>query len=442
MNRELAHEIIGCLRISGSPRTHEERLLNFGLREWMQTLGWLDEAGLALVLWRRLQQLGVAGALPGQLAPIFARNLHDHRQRISEMVAEFETINRAFDAAGIEYAALKGFALIPEYCPVASLRTTYDYDYFVRPGCLKRACQALEGIDYHSQPDDVSNCLVWFHASRPPRSPRSRDDLYSCRFPRTVELHSQLWDPEELKIRLRLSADPLASRQLRRLGAVHLDADHSELRSDLSFWALCEEDELVFQLLHAFRHILQDWCRLASLFDVAGFLEHRFSDFGFWQRFLDRVQSSPPLEEIAGVVFLLSTRLFGAALPEAVAAATSDKLPNQVVLWLDRYGYESAVTNFSTNKFGLLLHREFVSDKSIWRTIERRRLFPLHRPNQAAKGSAPGLATRFAAGWKQGVYVARRLRHHLVGAAQYRFELSRWERMPTQGRRAGARPPT
>lgn len=440
MNYLLAREVIGCLRVSGSSRENAERLSTFSLRDWKRTLRWLDEAGLTLLLWRRLKEQGAASVLPAPLSATFERNLCDHRRRIAEMAAEFDDINRIFENAGVEYVALKGFALIPEYCPFASLRTTYDYDYLVRPGELERACRALEASHYCFQPGSAHQPLVYFHGARPPRSPLSRDDLYSGSFPRTIELHEVLWNPEELKIRLDLRGDFFARKRLRHLSSEQLDVECRQPLSEPTFWALCEEDELLFQLLHAFRHILQDWCRLASLLDVAWFVQRRSTDACFWESFLERVRHCPPLREIAGVVLALSTRLFGATLPAAATAEAVRNLRSTVTLWLDRYGLESAVNNFSGNKFSLLLHREFVADVSTWRAIERGRLFPLHRPNRAAEPSTRHLAARLTAAWKQGVYVGQRLHHHVLGAARYRLERPRWERMFADDHQAGAPP--
>ena len=427
MNRELAREIIACLRLSGSPKDRLNRLSSFTWDEWRRTLQWLDESGLALPFWQRMHEQGTEALLPKELSTALRRNMQDHRRRIRAMAEDVDSIHQAFDEAGIKYALLKGFAMIPEYCPVASARTTYDYDYLVAVSCLREAERALEEIGYRSQPPVAGQPSVYFHEARPPRSPLSRDDLYSAGFPRTLELHSAPWNPEELKIPLDLSANWLARRKTRTLSMEQLDMERSQrIRSGLRFSVLSEEDELLFQLLHAFRHILQDWCRLASLFDIAWFVEHRTGDTAFWQRFLDQVEPCPALRQISGVALALSERLFGATLARTVAAETTECLPSPIALWLRRYGYRSALDNFSSNKFSLLLYREFVRDASAWRAIQRRRLLPLHQPNRAAYTSSRAAGDRLAAKWSQSVYVARRLKHHALGAVRYGLEWLRW----------------
>jgi hypothetical protein len=118
-----------------------------------------------------------------------------------------------------------------------------------------------------------------------------------------------------------------------------------------------------------------------------------------------------------------------------VARSTTQRLPTPLALWVEHYGLASALKNFSENKFSLFLHREFIPDNASWREMRRIRLFPLQRPNLAAQASRPGSLTRLAASWRQGVYVAGRLAHHLMTAVQYGWESSRWQRLRASGSR-------
>jgi hypothetical protein len=197
----------------------------------------------------------------------------------------------------------------------------------------------------------------------------------------------------------------------------------------LRFYSLAEEDELMFQALHAFRHILQNWCRLCTFLEIAYFLERRRSDSVFWQRFWERIKNSPPLPEMVGVVFSLAAGLFGAAVPTVIDADIIRTMRYPLALWLYRYGCDSALANFADNKYCLFLYREFVPDDATWREIRRRRLFPLQRPNRAARASTPEISARLAAGWKQGSYVARRLFRLLIATVPYTWEFIQWKRV-------------
>ena len=196
----------------------------------------------------------------------------------------------------------------------------------------------------------------------------------------------------------------------------------------------CHLSLAAHQVLHAFRHILECWCRLYTFLEIAHFLERRRTDLAFWEQFVDRLRVSPRLREMAGVVFSLAARLFGAPIAPAIEAGVLNSLPHPLLLWVNRYGCDSALANFTGNKYSLLLHREFVSDDATWREIQRKRLFPLHRPNRAGGPRTPGFSARLIAGWEQSAYVARRLSHHLLAAVRYKWESIEWERIRTARR--------
>ena len=416
MKRDLARAITDYLAVSGSSDERATKLANFDRGDWERGLEWLDQTGLALWLWGRLKVSGADDAVPSGIAARLERNMADHSTRVEAMAEEFDSINRRFEADGIEYVVLKGFALAPEYVADARLRPAYDYDYLVQPESAERVSRALGNGGYIRRRERVDHPVVYVHTSRLPRAPSCRDELYSAGLPRSVEVHTRLWEPEALKIPLPLPDDFLARKRPRTW-------------QGLRFYSLSEEDELLFQVLHAFRHIIECWCRLYTFLEIAHFLEQRQTDLPFWQRFVERLSLCPRLPEMAGVVFSLAVRLFGAPIPAAIDAGVLHNLRRPLLLWVNRYGYNSALANFTGNKYSLLLYREFVPDDATWREIQRKRLFPMHRPNHVGGGPTRGISERLIAGWKQSAYVARRLSHHLIAAAQYEWESIQWERI-------------
>jgi hypothetical protein len=393
----------------------------FSRGDWERAQEWLDHSGVALWFWDRLKVLGARDALPPEIGGRLDRVLTDHSFRVASMAEEFDSINRLWESAGVEYAVLKGFALIPEYAPDARLRIAYDYDYLLRAEQMERAAQVLSNAEYIRRRERVDHPVVYTHSANTLRMPSRRDDLYSAAFHRTVELHTRLWEPGTLKIPLPLPDDFSARKRPRNW-------------QGLRFYSLAEEDELMFQVLHAFRHILDGWCRLYSFLEIANFLEHRRSDMIFWQRFCERIRLSPLLSEMTGVVFSLAAGLFGTAVPAVIDAGVIRTMRSRLDLWVNRYGYDAALANFAGNKCSLLLYREFVPDDATWREIRRRRLFPLHRPARAAQASTSEISARLVAGWKQGCYVARRSLHHLIAAAQYAWQSIQWARIRTARR--------
>lgn len=423
VNQTLRQQIVAFLNVAGSLKKSIENPAGpskLSRGKWENVLHWLDEGGLALTYWTRLKETGTEDSLPPEIRVRLEQNLEDHRLRITQMVSEFGLINSSFEAAGVQYAVLKGFALVPEYCPDIFLRTTYDYDYLVPAKSVSSAECALKAAGFIRKESADDHPIVYFHNARRPRSPLSRNDLYSATFPRTIELHYLFWDSRPLKIPLTLPGTPLAHIELR-----HISSFTSLLGQPVHFYALSREDELLFQLLHTFRHILNHWCRLSSLLDIAYFLDHRALDAVFWNRFLSRLGDSQPLQEIAGIVFLLAKRVFGATIPDSVYAQVIRTLARPLVLWVERYGEDSALSNFSDNKLSLFLHHEFIQDQSTWREIRRTRLFPMRRPSRVVQGA---VSSQLPDRWKQGRYTVQRLKHHLIAAARYGLESPRWRR--------------
>jgi hypothetical protein len=396
-------------------------------KEWHDLLRWLDDAGLIPTYWRCLKDVGEEKLAPPEIRARLEENLEDHRLRIGQMLREFDLINSSLEAAGVPYAVLKGFALIPEYCPDILLRTAYDYDYLVAHDSVSRADKALRATGFVRKHGAEDHPIVYFHKDRPPRRPLNRDEIYRAAFPRTIELHYRFWDINAAKIPLALSRDQLSHRELRRL------AGSDGAGPALTYYALSREDGLIFQVLHVFRHILHNWCRLSALLEIAYFLEHQRSATALWDCFLDRLQCSYTLPEIAGVIFLLASKLFNTQLPPPVSLHIVGKLRRELVLWVDRYGRHSALNNFSANKFSLFLHREFVPDEASWREIRRKGLLPIQRPNCVFRPAESAARFRLMASWKQASYVARRVKHHTRTAIEYILEAPLWNRARSKG---------
>jgi hypothetical protein len=399
----------------------------FTEREWRLALRWLDYSGLALFFWDFALKCGVTGSIPPSIRRDLAQSLEDHRHRVERMLHEQDQINAALTSEGVAYAVLKGFALVPDYCADPNLRTSYDYDYLVAPDATMRAEAALRRLGYMRSVVEP-HATAYIDAAHAPWSPQHRRDLYAARFPRTIELHTSLWTTEPLKIPLHLPPDPLARRRWHELNGG-------------GFFALSEEDELIFQALHTFQHMLQNWCRLCSFLEIACFLKRRASDLEFWARFATLVsaideqapraeretaamgRSTGPraargqLSSIFGIVFTLAARLFQS--PLSAPALDLISLTPSMTHWLETYGIECALQNFGSNKLSLLLHHQFVTDPADWRKVRRRLLFPLHAPNQASKPERRSFLALVTAKLRQLIYVARRLAHHTGAAAEY-----------------------
>jgi hypothetical protein len=427
LNKALAQCIVDSLRVCGAPEDGAARLRTFSNNDWGRSVDWLHLSGLALLFWHRREERQFEGVVPPEVRARLARNLADNQVRVKEMGAEFDSINRCLEDAAVPFVVLKGFALIPEYFPDAALRSSTDYDYLIPRSALRQADHVLRAAGYVPLVEPKkSYSITYAQAANPPRLVSCLDDMYSTRLPREIEVHSELWERDRERIDLRLPDDLLARRKLRSW-------------QGLQFPALCDEDALIFHLLHLLRHLLGSWCRLSSLFEIAYFLKRRGSDIVFWERLRQRAQSHGRLPQVIGVAFALAADVFGAPIPHAVTEWTTQTLPSGMALWVERYGVSLALQNFSDNKFCLFLHREFVQDVEGWRYVRRRRVFLLERPARVAEAPTATFSSRLRATWTQLTYVLGLLRFHLPATLGYWFELPRWKRMLRRVQRSKGR---
>jgi hypothetical protein len=417
MNRHLRREIVAFLGVSDSTREYPHGLGGFRRRDWESSFNWMNLSGIALPFYNRLQELDAVDIVPPSVSAALAANLFHHRKRVSEMAREFDSLNRHFEFEGIEYAVWKGFSLIPEYCPEACLRPTYDYDYLISEGFIERARGLLQSEGYVYRPENGAEHSLNFARERGSRGVSlPSGGLYSASLSRKVELHVTLWDEDAFGVPLRVPERPL-DRRSRRTWA------------GSCFYGLSEEDSFVFQTLHVFQHILHDWCRLGWLWEIAYFIENRRADARIWNKVRSYLQGNEPLTEVVALVISLAVRLFHATLPEAMKDAVLRASRGRIGLWLEQYGLDSALDNFAENKYGLFLYREFVRNDVAWRQIRRRRLLPLHRPNRVRGAEVSVSSCRLPTSWRQGWYVLQRVVHHTLKGAGYLWESARWGRL-------------
>jgi Uncharacterised nucleotidyltransferase len=417
LNKALAQRVVDSLRVSGNPEGGMACLQSFSKDDWVRTVDWLHLSGLALVFWHRLEERQSESVIPPEVRARLARNLADNQVRVREMGAEFDSINRRLEGAGVPFAVLKGFALIPEYFSDAALRSSTDYDYLLPKASFGLADQALRAAGYVPLVEPKKSYSLTYHqAADPSRLVSCLDDMYSTRLPREIELHSELWEGDRERIDMTLPDDLLTWRKLRSW-------------QGLQFPALSDEDALIFHVLHLLKHLLGNWCRLSSLFEIAYFMHRQASDTAFWERLRRRTEGRGRLPEVIGVVFALAAGVFGVAIPPGLSVWTTQSLTPRMALWVDHYGIDLALQNFSGNKFCLLLHRELVQDLEGWKHVRRRRLFLLERPARVAEVPASTLSSHLRATCTQLGYVFGLLRFHLPATLGYLFELPRWKRM-------------
>jgi hypothetical protein len=419
MNRELAEAVVGCLRSAQEARD-ANGLKHFKARDWHRTFRWLDRSGLTLYLLRCLHHLGATELLPAAILTRFEGNLAANRKRLDCVTNEFASINQRFHRAGVNFAVIKGFSLVPAFCPDAALRAPSDLDYLVDRPSLPAAQRALEEAGYCLQRfSDIE-----FKYGKPSsRIPTVSDDPYSRETQPLVELHLAFWNRRANRILINESQFPLDQTT---------DHDWQGLR----FPVLKEEDALVLQILHVFQHTLEGWVKLCWLLELGYLARSRCLDTQFWGRVDIRMREVPCFPEFAAIVMGLADIVFVAPMPP-ITPNWKESLRPAARLWLENYGRSWAIGDhpydslsfFSASKLSLFLHREFVPDPQVRQEITQQRLFPWKQPEQVAVSGENTSGSSLTERRLQRQFVLQRVIFHLGSTARYLLETPRWRQL-------------
>lgn len=417
MNRQLAETIIRYLSFSGGFAESQSSLGGFSLRQWEQTFEWLDNANLALCLLRKLRDTHDDRKIPSAVLSRLEANDSKNQLRVAEMASQFAVVNERFRQSGVHYAVVKGFSLVPEFCPDAGLRQQSDLDYLVDEQSLPAAQRTLGELGFFVKAHTAEQWIFW---NRPmPLSSSSRQQ-YDAGGRHVIELHLGIWDPDEHGIDL--AAPPFSPSRT---------VDH-EWRG-MHFPALYEEDAFLLQVLHVFQHLLGGWIRMLWLYEIAYCLHRRANDRAFWQRVEQRAERDAVLPQFVVIITELAARFFHAPLPAMVQTWKSD-LPPPVKVWLEKYGPGVAFAKvpiceldlFPTAKLVLFLHRQFLPDEKRRRYFMRRRLLPWVRPARIVRSIKERPAVIFDAQWRHRQFMFQRAVFHAGSGLRYLCEIPRW----------------
>jgi hypothetical protein len=414
MSLKVAQEIVNALQMGVIPLDCRERLSEIRPSQWEGAISWLRRSGLALYWWSRIKAGQWEMAIPETIRRRLNDDLQENCARLHAMAEEFRTLLTLIEDAGIPYVVLKGFALTPEYCPDPALRCQYDFDFLVDAGSVPRIDAALRRAGFVQKPRR-SRCgpMAYFHSLRRPVMPKNLDRIFSPGLHRTVEIHTCLWESNADKIRFTLPEESLNRAVLKTWNGV-------------AFFSLAPEEALVLQVLHILRHILNNQCRLSHLFELALFLNQHAGENPIWPAFQSVIQEDDQLMEASGIVFVLAASLFQVTVPNEARTFTIDRLTAASTFWIRRYGFHSALSNFTASKTSLYLHSLFVDSESDWREIRQRRLFPVKKPATVARASDGDMVSRLRAHSKQYVHVLRRCWFHGASALGYVWGLPEW----------------
>ena len=385
-----------------------ERLAGLSYRSWVRSYYWLDASGLALYFLDRLEALGIEDAIPTAVLDRLRQNRADNRVRSAVMFAEFCSLNQSFQAAGVQYANVKGFATSPESCPDPNLRCQLDLDFLVDGKDLALCREILAKTGYVLT---VTSSTEWqFEAGS--SEPARIEDYYKPKPQRSVELHFTCDE-----------ADPSQPTRDERLDRLSLRAWDDHL-----FPVLSSVDQFIAQSFHLLGHLRSAGTRPSWLLEYTQQVSALCDERPFWDEVRKATQKFPDAPIAIGLATLLSTRLFGGRAPIQLNEWTLDQLSAPIRLWADLYGKRAVLADIPGTKLYLLLEDEITRDNYSWQR-KRKNLLPLYCSTRVCH-AAPneGLRKRLIQEYYQVCFLMFRLRFHAVEGICYLIESVRWKR--------------
>jgi hypothetical protein len=426
MPKAKIHAIVSALGSSSQPLPIS--LSNGTRHEWRRVLDWLDASGLALYFLERLKQATATDVVPPEVLVQLEQRQSKNRERVAIMRQTFRMLNEDFHREGVEYAALKGFSLVPEYCPDATLRALSDLDYLIGNGSIDRAEKVLAARGYTLQmrahfPEcwwsthGGEELIFWIPASRPKRE----IEQYYPDAPSTIELH--VATPDQARNGL-----PPARREFAFDRMVRREWEGGV------FFSLPETEMFVGQLVHAFWHwVLGLKARPSWLFEIGCFLKHRQDKDPIWEAVNCLIDSDSFIAEVVGIMVRLTTLVFGEVHPNADRWAVG--LSPQIQRWLDMYGIESVLAGwngydtglFPRSKLMLFAKEQYSPDVQTALGFDRCSLVPVRRLRGLIESPARTYNSNFEVIGKKLGWFASRCIHHAGANLRYFWELPRWQ---------------
>jgi hypothetical protein len=348
MSRSDAEKIVPFLRLSN---VSIDALKFIPERQWHRTLQWLNDSGLAFYFLQKLRTLKASGAVPECVLSLLEADFAANQRRMADLSERMGRLNSHFQNGDVKFAVLKGFSLVPNYCPDAALRSQGDIDYLIDEPSVEPARQVLVSSGYTCKQTRSSQEVLFY---MPGKTPRSRgSEQYSSDGPHSVELHLDIWDGDVLRLPSLAHLFSVERAVVREINGV-------------SFPALDDADAFLIQVLHAMSHVFTQWIKVASLFEIAYFLHQRAEDHKLWNEVEQRAGDNVVLRELVVLVAELAARLFAAPLPYLVRGWASKLRPGARV-WSDRYSSRWALGElpvhdirlFATSKLSVFLHQQY-----------------------------------------------------------------------------------
>jgi Uncharacterised nucleotidyltransferase len=412
-----AEAIVGFLSFSGVSNSSVCTIEQFSIRGWERVLQWLDDTGLSFYFLEQLKRTKHTAIVPSSVLSRLEHNFASNQRRVDSMALRFNEINKQFDHAGVRYEVVKGFSLVPEFCPYASLRYQADFDYLVAHDSLPAARRVLTDAGYNSRGSLSEKESVFVT----PGAKACRGGAqYSPQSPHAVELHTDIWDNDMHDV-----------WPIPRLFSV----DQAKMRhwNDSFFPAQRDEDAFLLQILHACRHLFTQWIRVSNLFEIAYFLNRRSSDNQLWGKISGRIGQNMIVRDFVVIVAEIASRLFATPLPPLLQDWGAS-IPRKPRVWIEHYARDWALSElpvygtlslFPRSKLVLFLQREYRAIPS--KTASRRGHSSISlRLSQTISSVELKPSLLLSYRWWKNNQLFRRAVFCALAQARYLVEIPRW----------------
>lgn len=387
-------------------------------RQWRRTLTWLDDAGLALYFLDKLKRTHSAHMIPLWVLARLEQCFLANHARVSELSRQFAGLNRSFQKANMKYAVLKGFSLVPQYCPDAGLRHQGDLDYLISEESTEAAERIVLAAGYRLKPRLSRQELIFVSSAGGP--PSRTPEQYSPSSRHAIELHLNIWNTDQ---------HPLP--HIRNLFSPARTQTHHW--NGLRFPALHSPDAFLLQVLHACEHLLTFWIRMSSLYEIGFFLNQHADDALLWSELKQQVGEDRIVREFVVIISELSAQLFTVPVPEVIRAWSGEIRPT-VRTWIDHYARACAFCEVPAYrlrvlpraKLVLFLHQQYVEECRNKEVIRTRLVKPARLARMAAAVKARPSLLLDRAWWKRQM-VLRRSLFHAMASLRYLLEIPRWK---------------
>jgi len=379
-------------------RFHEpqrNRLRELDQASWIHALDLCDKTLMSLPL-----ADACMADLPGWVQQRLEGNLVCVAKRAEKTKAAIVEINRAFEAADLEYLVLKGYSKVPDFIPDFARRIQADHDYLLLPGQAQEAKLVLERLGYEAA--DTPAKLPIDHLPVMVRKTgwRWHGDYYDTEIPPAVDLHFRLWDEHTEEFAAPGHEEFWNRRRMQSAG-------------DLKLPTLHRADAVAFHCMHLIRHLLRGSTRLTHVYELAWFLHRSSNDDDFWAEWQHLHQ--PGLRRLQAIAFGIAENWFANSKHECVRQEL-EQLPHDISNWIARYGQAPVDGLIKPNKNELWLHLSLLDSWGARRRVFVRRVFPARIPDTAGTMHVPTdeitPTIRRQSQLERARFVAGRLSHH------------------------------